>query len=100
MQLRDRVKTKFALTLYNVVAHTENSLVISSPDGVQYSRNASHVHKYEPLESEVSDLNMPETQSRIIPVDISSDSGESQPKCLEPERPSSPIITPERQCSF
>ena len=46
---QDRVNTfatTFNPTPCEVVRKSGNSLIVESPDGVQYSRNASHVRKY------------------------------------------------------
>ena len=42
----NKLTTTFGATPFTVVNKTGNSLVIESPEGVQYSRNTTHVRKY------------------------------------------------------
>ncbi|KAK2187205.1 hypothetical protein NP493_175g02003 [Ridgeia piscesae] len=42
----NKLTTTFGATPFTVVNKTGNSLVFESPEGVQYSRNTTHVRKY------------------------------------------------------
>ncbi|KAK2176541.1 hypothetical protein NP493_657g01048 [Ridgeia piscesae] len=42
----NKLTTTFGATPFTVVNKTGNSLVVESPEGVQYSRNTTHVRKY------------------------------------------------------
>ena len=44
---QNKLSTPFAPELYDVVSRNGSSIVIKSPEGVQYERNKAHLKKYE-----------------------------------------------------
>lgn len=80
---RNKLTTTFSPVPYKVVDKQGNSLLVESPEGVQYSRNSSHVKKYiteGSTTSEVEDSNTPEAKEVIPERSESPASQDTEPR--------------------
>ena len=59
----NKLTTTFGATPFTVINKSTNSLLVESPDGVQYSRNTTHVTKYQ---SDVDAASREETDSHWL----------------------------------
>ena len=77
---QNKLSTPFAPELYDVVSRNDSSIVIKSPEGVQYERNKAHLKKYEteavyPLAGENAVEVGPD------PTDLKMDCGKAKINC-------------------
>ena len=81
---QNKLSTPFAPELYDVVSRNDSSIVIKSPEGVQYERNKAHLKKYE---TEAVDPPAGENAVEVgpDPTDLKMDCG--KPKIAAPIRP-------------
>ena len=74
---KNKLTSTFRPEPYRVLDKSGNSVVVQSPDGVQYKRNSSHVNKF------LARNNMPESEMSSPPVSNGSTGHQAQPHVTE-----------------